>query len=257
MALVFFLGGRDLEMVEIGRLVRAELGEEAVADKALSWSEARASVYGPEIRAALAHGRKPVLVELKTDLPHAVIGQCHIVDHHGERAGATAPTAIEQVFALLGLSAERWTRRLALVAANDRGWIPEMRAIGATTEEIEAIRMEDRAAQGVTAEQEASAPRAIAKAERRGDLLVVRLDHSRAGAVLDRLALDAGNEVPSDTLVIGADELNFSGHGGRVLALVAAFPDGWYGGALPGRGYWGHAAPLPPLVDVLAILDQN
>ncbi len=252
----FLLGGHDLEMLEIGRLATATLGAAAVVDKGLPWHAALASAYRGEIAAALAAGVLPVLVELRPDLPAAMLDRCRLVDHHGERAGADRPTSLEQVFALLGLPAAAWTRRLALVAANDRGWIPELRAMGATAAEIAAIRAEDRAAQGVTAAEEAAAAAALASAERRGSgLVLVRLPHGRTSPVLDRLALAATPGDPPDALVVSPGELNFSGTGVRVTALARAFPDGWSGGALPARGFWGHGTPLPALDAVLGVIE--
>lgn len=252
----FFLGGHDLEMVEIGRLVRGVLGDGAVVDEGLPWHGARASAYRGEIEAALGAGLRPVLVELVPDLPAAVIERCLLVDHHGERAGADRPTSLEQVFALLGLPEEAWTRRLALIAANDRGWIPELRAMGASDAEIGLIRAEDRAAQGVTAAEEVQAEAALAAAERRlgGSLLLLRLPHGRTSPALDRLAMAALPGEPPDALVVSPGELNFSGAGARVLALARAFPGGWSGGALPQRGFWGHGAPLPKLAAVLEVI---
>jgi hypothetical protein len=252
--LLVLLGGRDLEMEEIGRLVRGELGEAAVVDKGLPWHAAAASAYREEIAAALAAGRTPVLVELVPDLPAALLGRCLEVDHHGARAGADRSTSLEQVWALLGLPAARWTRRLALVAANDRGWIPELRAAGATAEEIALIRAQDRAAQGVSAAEEAAAGPAIAAAERPlADLLLVRLPHERVSVVTDRLALAAAGD-PPDVLVVAPRELAFSGRGARVLRLAQAFPGGWWGGALPERGFWGHARPGVEEREVLDVL---
>ena len=63
----FFLGGRDLEMVEIRRLLDRH-APDRVEDLGLSWG-ARASVYLLGIEAALARGETPVLVELIDDLP--------------------------------------------------------------------------------------------------------------------------------------------------------------------------------------------
>jgi hypothetical protein len=251
----FFLGGRDLEMVEIGRLVRQTLGDSTAVDRALPWHAARASAYRAEIEAALAAGRVPVLVELRDDLPPDLAARCRWLDHHGAQAGADRPTALEQVFALLGLPAAAWTRRLALVAANDRGWIPELRAMGASAAEIAALRTEDRAAQGVTPAEEAAGAQALAGAERAlgGRLLVVRLPHARTAAVTDRAALTSPPDAPPDVLVLSPAEVNFSGGGGAVARLAARWPGGWWGGALPQRGFWGHGAPLP---DVAALIEE-
>lgn len=256
MSQLFLLGGHDLEMLEIRRLVGDTLGPKAVLDKGLPWHAATASAYAREIEAALAAGIVPVLVELRPDLPAEVLGRCAIVDHHGPLAGADRPTSIEQVFTLLDLPPDAWTRRLALVAANDRGWIPELRDIGASPREIALIRAEDRAAQGVTAAEETAAEAALAERETRqgGSLTLVRLPHDRTSPVFDRLALEAAPAPPPDTLVIGPNELNFSGRGSRVLALDGTFPDGWSGGALPARGFWGHPQPLPTLQAVLAVI---
>lgn len=255
MTTLFLLGGHDLEMLEIGRLVRATLGADAVVDKGLPWHGAVASAYRNEIAAALGAGLQPVLVELRPDLTAGLLERCTVVDHHGDQAGADRPTSLEQVFALLGLPPSAWTRRLALVAANDRGWIPELRAMGATDDEIAAIRAEDRAAQGVTAAEEAAAGTALAAAERHpAGLTLVRLPHGRTSPVFDRLAIAAMPGDPPDALVVSPGELNFSGAGARVTALARAFPDGWSGGALPERGFWGHGEPSPDLDAVLGVI---
>ncbi len=252
--LLFCLGGRDLEMSEIARLVGAERGEEALLDLGLSWRTAVASAYRGAIEAALAAGRTPVLVELRPDLPEDLLARCRLVDHHGDRAGARRPTSLEQVFALLALGPDRWTRRLALVAANDRGWIPELRAIGATAEEIARIRAEDRAAQGIGPAEEAAAEPALDAASRPlPDLLYVRLPHDRVAVVTDRLGLAAESD-PPEVLVEGPGGWTFSGGGERVLALARAFPGGWWGGALPERGFWGTVRGATRLDAILGVL---
>lgn len=64
--LVFFLGGRDLEMVTIRALLQAH-APTMFHDKGLAWG-ARASAYQGEIESALAEGKTPVLIELENDL---------------------------------------------------------------------------------------------------------------------------------------------------------------------------------------------
>lgn len=240
--LVFFLGGTDLEMLTIRALL-----EETIPgrfhDKHLAWG-AKASAYGEEIREALDAGKTPVLVELEDDLgldPEAVV----IADHHGERAGSDKPTSLHQIFALLGLPAERWTRWFELVAANDRGHIAELVKIGATLEEIAKVRAADRAAQGITEEDELAGARALASAEilAGGKLTVVRLPHNRAAVVTDRLAPALRAAGYANLLVVSLDEVNFYGAGNIISALNDRFPDGWYGGALPERGFWGRTGP--------------
>lgn len=239
--LAFFLGGHDLEMETIRDLI-TEAGPAPLFDKSLSWG-AKASAYREEIRSAIADGLTPVLVELPDDL--GLADALLVVDHHGERAGESAPTSLDQVFELLRLPRERWTRWLELVSANDRGHIREMRRLGATDAEIERVRRADRAAQGVTEADEHAAEDAVRNAEMLADgrLVVVRLPHEHSTAVADRLELT--DDPPENVLVLSPNEANFYGNGDLVLRLDQRYPGGWSGGALPARGFWGRT-PEPP-----------
>lgn len=238
--LAFFLGGRDLEMVEIARLIRDNAPDAPLFDAGLAWG-AKASEYADAIAAAAASGRRPVLVELAIDmaLPDGTI----IVDHHGDAAGGGQPTSLHRIFALLELPAAAWTRWMELVAANDRGHIRGLRAAGATSAEIAAIRRDDRAAQGVTAEMEAAGDRAVAALETvlDGRARLARLPHTACAVVTDRLAPDDLRPL----IVLSPGEVNAYGPGAVIAALDRAFPGGWRGGTLPDYGFWGHAAPLP------------
>lgn len=245
----FFLGGRDLEMVEIARLIATHAPDAPVYDEGLAWG-AKASDHADDIAREAAAGRAPVLVELALDIP--LPGDAVIIDHHGAKAGADQPTSLHQVFALLGLPPEAWTRRMALVAANDRGHIREMRAMGATAEEIAGIRADDRAAQGVTAEMEEAGKKAVAALEYPldGRVRLARLPHARCSVVTDRLDPDD----PRPLLVASPDEVNAYGPGAVIAALDAAFPGGWSGGALPSYGFWGHGAPTPDETALLRVM---
>lgn len=234
--LAFFLGGNDLEMVTIRDLLASVPGVRVI-DRQLAWG-AKASAYAAEIGEAVARGETPVLIELENDLG-LNSAQFIDIDHHGASAGAEASTSLEQVFALLALPPSAWTRWHALVAANDRGHIPAMREMGATEAEIAQVRAADRAAQGITADQERDAEAAIASAEvvAGGDLVIVRLPHGKTAAVVDRLVMQ--KTPPENVLVLSPGEVNFFGRGDLVHALDARFPGGWKGGALPARGFWG------------------
>ena len=242
-ALAFFLGGRDLEMATIrallDRLMRAgDARVAAVHDPGLAWGAA-ASDHAAEIGVAAAAGLVPVLVELAPDiaLPPGTLQ----IDHHGERTAE--PCALRQVFDLLTLPAADWTRQLALVAANDTGHVPGLRAMGATEAEVAASRAADRAAQGITAAEEAAGLAALAAARLalRGTLRIVRLPHGRAATVADPLAL---RDDTRDLLLLTPGTREFYGSGARIARLDAAFPGGWRGGALPQRGFWGTLAPV-------------
>ncbi len=252
---VFFLGGRDLEMATIREFL-AEHAPGRFHDRELSWG-AKTSDYREEIEACLFAGETPVLVELKDDLgldPMRVV----VVDHHGERAGADRPTSLHQVFDLLGLPPAKWTRWFDLVSANDRGYIPEMLEIGASREEIVKVRSADRAAQGITPEEETEAERAMQSAETLagGMLTVVRLPHTRTATVADPLGPALGGPGYKNLLVISPGQVNFFGRGDLVLALERSFPGGWYGGALPESGFWGHGEPVPDVLPNLLKLLQ-
>lgn len=255
-SLVFFLGGSDLEMLTIRELLERE-APGRVHDRKLGWG-ARASAYSREIASCIDEQRTPVLVELEDDLglgPAAVV----VVDHHGPAAGRDTPTSLHQVFRLLGLPRDGWTSWYELVAANDRGYIPELLTIGASAEEVARVRRADRAAQGITAEEEAEGEQAVEEAEALagGRLTVVRLKHSRLATVEDRLDPTLGGPGVTNLLVLSPDEVNFSGAGPLVLALAGQYPGGWFGGNLPDRGYWGTKDVPQDLVHFLVSLLQE
>jgi hypothetical protein len=249
--LVFFLGGYDLEMETIANLL-AECNAH-VHDKHLGWG-ARTSAYTGEIEESIQTGKTPVLVELNDDIglsPEEVI----FIDHHDLLSSATQPTSLHQVFSLLNLPREHWTRWFDLVAANDRGYVPALVQAGAKREEIIELRTADRKAQGITEEEELQGKAAIDSAETyaQGILNVVRLPHAKAAVVTDLLQPELGGPGYTNLLVLSPDEVNFFGDGEVIRALAERFPSGWYGGALPERGFWGHEKPVP---DVLSFIVQ-
>jgi len=86
--------------------------------------------------------------DLPTDIDRREIVE---IDHHGPRAGADKPSALRQIYDFIG--APRGisrTRRRSLVAANDVGHVPGMRALGVSENKIHEIRDADRKAQRVT-----------------------------------------------------------------------------------------------------------
>jgi hypothetical protein len=235
----FFFGGHDLEMVEIRALLsEIELGDRVV-DFGLYWG-ARASSYQTEIAAALLRGETPVLIELEDDLP-AGFDRNHIIsiDHHGVRAGAEKPSALRQVYDLVGLNRGlAWTRRHALVDANDIGHVRALRALGITPGEVRTIRDADRMAQGVSDATERESRRAIAAAERGGALVIVRSTAPTSSAIVDFLLSEYGGPGVDDVLVVMPDKVAFFGRG-SVIEDLKSVPGWWYGGALPEFGYWG------------------
>lgn len=195
----FFLGGNDLEMVTIKKLLDKEGA--AYSDAGLSWG-ASTSKYGDEIEKVAKEGKTPVIIELGIDskLPENTIN----VDHHNENADK--PASILQVCELLGVEP---TREMQLVAANDSGYIPAMLAMGATKEEVNKIRYQDRASQGITPEQEKQAEEAIAGAREVCGVTFVRMPHSKTATVTDRLF---NPDKPQNLAIFSADgEVNYFG----------------------------------------------
>ncbi|MEX0967663.1 MAG: hypothetical protein WD077_10520 [Bacteroidia bacterium] len=117
---VFLLGGHDLEMAEIRKLL--EQHSLPYHDGGLSWNNATLSAY----KDIWDDQRFFVGIELREDIspPPKYIS----IDHHNERSDE--PASIAQVAKLLGITIDRWQQ---LVAANDRGFIPAMERMGATT----------------------------------------------------------------------------------------------------------------------------
>lgn len=246
---VVCLGGRDLEMQAIRELL-ATRGEVVVHDLQLPWG-ARASAYADVIRQATVAGHRVALVELINDLP-ADIPRDSItwIDHHGVLAGKDQPTAIEQLFTLLQFPVEQWTRDLALIAANDRGHIAALVEFGATPEEIVDIRRRDRAAQGITPEEEQQGRDAIRHVEPHhgGKLSVVHLPHTRTATVTDAFDERLGGAGYRNLLIFAPSETMFFGDGRVIERLSVAYPDSWRGGELPTRGYWGISRRLDAAV---------
>lgn len=239
--MVFFLGGADAEMLAIADACR-EAGV-AIVDKHLGWG-ASASAYKEEIAQAISEGKQPVLIELSLDieLPETAI----VVDHHNENVGK--PASILQVLSLLGVEPTRYQQ---LIAANDCAYIPGMLALGATPEEIAAVRLADRAAQGITPEQEREAERAIAAAEVVNGVTIIKMAHSKTATVCDRLF---SQDKEQRLLILSEDgESNFFGNGELCRLLqgedtgkkteqgytIYSHFGGWIGGNLPQSGFWG------------------
>lgn len=249
---VFFLGGHDLEMVTIKEL----LDEKKIPyyDKCLLWG-AKASNYEDEINQVIASGRTPVLVELTDDLDLSQ-KNCMIIDHHGEKAGIDKPGTFRQVFALLQLPSEQWTRWFELVDANDKGHIQALINIGASQDEIVKVREADRRTQGITLEQESQGRIAadLAKIMLNCNLTVVELPHPKTAVVTDLLHPALGGSGYENLLVISPGEVNFYGKGAIVIELSRKFPDGWYGGSLPEYGFWGHSSPKSDVVEFISMI---
>lgn len=242
-------GGKDLEMVTIVAKCR-ENGIEVI-DNGLSWGESSAK-NADAVAQAMADGKKVLFIEPIFNAEYPRPAGSVVIDHHGELF--SLPAAILQFCAYFGIEP---TRDDLLIAANDSGYIPGMMAIGATPEEISEIRRQDRAAQGITPEQEAEAVRAISDAEIENGVTIVKMAHSKTATVADRLF---SADKPQNLLVLSGDgEVNYFGNGALCAKLKDTF-EGWNGGSglgdPNGTGYWGgypdHEAVLAFVVNYFA-----
>ncbi len=253
-AYLFALGGNDAEMETIKALLNS-FGYRWVqpkpewhsypfspADLGLETEEVRIQT-GPDFSQNYRMGTRckgveqVIFIECSPSLDFPKDQFVVKIDHHGERSGE--PASVRQVIAFLGLELSSETLRFVeLIAANDSGYIPAMESIGAAPEEISRIRAMDRAAQGITKEDEAEAERAIEKKEVMGRLTVVRMAHSKTATVADRLF-----GIADQLLIFSADgESNFYGDGAICAALNKKF-GGWAGRSGLGKSgasaYWG------------------
>lgn len=169
---LFLLGGHDLEMLTIKRLLKRK-GYQFL-DKNLGWG-AKLSAY----RDYFDTQHQFIGIELIEDItPPPKYTQ---IDHHNEHAGK--PSALEQVAALIG---HTLTRHEQLVAANDKGYIPAMEALGALHEEIRRIRRRDRAAQGISLKEERKILNpANLHIEKAGEVLVVKTPFHKFSPLTD------------------------------------------------------------------------
>ncbi len=194
-------------MITIARLLADEAPSQ-IFDKSLGWG-ARTSAYKSEIDTSIAAGRTPVLIELEDDLG-LDMDKVLIVDHHGDAPGMDRSSSLRQVFELLRLPEIRWSRHYELVEANDRGYIPALISSGAVPTEIRTIRTEDRAAQGITPDQESAAVEALKRLEylTDGNLIVANLPHARTAALVDRLQPESGGPGAVNLLIRSPEEIN-------------------------------------------------
>jgi hypothetical protein len=172
--LVFLLGGYDLEMLEIKKILDSK--NITFHDRKLSWG-ARLSAY----QDVFDDQNTFVAVELIEDcLPPKHYIQ---IDHHNEKSHL--PASIEQAAKLLSIELNRFQK---LVAANDRGYIPALKSAGATSVEINQIRRHDRTAQGVTEKDEELAELSIKRnLEQFGSITIVESLTPKFSTITDRL----------------------------------------------------------------------
>lgn len=195
------------------------------------------------------------MIELEKDLENLTSFQMKRItwiDHHNERAGHDQPTSLEQVFQLLKLPQSAWTRRMSLVAANDRAHIRGMSEISATAAEMASIRLEDRRSQGVSEKDEAIAQEDLSRAEVIDSMVIVQTRLTSSTAIADHFSLHPDFEKIENLLVLMPNSSAFFGEGAQITKLSKNVPGSWYGGDLPEIGFWGsHESRKEKLLAIL------
>jgi hypothetical protein len=148
---IFFLGGCDLEMCAIKRLLD-KYGEKYV-DKNLKWG-AKTSQILDELEKYKNYD-KIYLIEFDDDAGVLKWKNVEHIDHHNENS--KRPSSFEQVADILGHKLSRFEKAVAL---NDKGYIETLIKAGFNRSDIKRIRKLDRKCQGVTPEEEKAAEEA-------------------------------------------------------------------------------------------------
>lgn len=194
----FLLGGHDLEMRTIRNLLKQYNID--FLDRNLAWG-ASWSDYQDIIDDFDWERAQLIGVELNGPKPE----QAQLIDHHNQLSHL--PASLEQVANLLNVPLT-WHQQL--VAANDKGYIPAMRVLGATEDEVAHIRRLDRQAQGVTDDMEQQAEKDIRLIKRCGDISVIQTSLPKFSPIVDRLP-------ESRLLLYTSSELTYFGEGASSL----------------------------------------
>ena len=227
---VWVIAENDGEAREIRRLL--EHAGERVLVSAQRWG-ARWEGLESAIQAQLrAFPGRIYGVELAGPNPYGAIN----IDHHYYAGDdrRMEESSLEQVADLLAIPLSRWQR---LVALNDRGYIPLMARFGASPEEIRAVRQADRAAQGVTKEQEAAAARDVDGVVVRDGKLELWCPDGFCSAHSDLLQGRA-----PEILLMGPDQWCYYGERHQELVKRSWAEKNWSGGSAE-NGYFGIERP--------------
>lgn len=173
---IYFLGGNDLEMVEIRKILSVQ--KAPFIDKQLAWG-AKMSDYKDEI-AKLTPTEVPIFVELEQDMQLDIVHE--IIDHHG--LYSHKPSSIEQIAKKFEIKLDRFQ---TLVAINDKSYIQGLKKFGASKQEIEIIRQLDKLAQGVTQEDEVLADEALKGTKMVNKIPVIFSKTNRFSAIADKV----------------------------------------------------------------------
>jgi hypothetical protein len=148
---IFLIGGYDLEMIEIKKLL--DDNNIQYIDYKLKWG-ARLSDYKDKLQDYKDIDFTIYGIELEKDIapPPNYIE----IDHHGKNDNK--PSSLEQVADILGI---KLSKEQELIAANDSSYITGMKSLCATEEEIKEIRQRERDILDITKEDEDLAKKSV------------------------------------------------------------------------------------------------
>jgi len=220
----FLIGGYDLEMIEIKKLLKAH--NQHFYDKNLSWGAKLSAYKGWMVDEFTTYVGLELIEDIKP--PENYIS----IDHHNERSAE--PASIEQLALLLNVKLSRYQQ---LVAANDKGYIPAMKALGASDSEIQQVRREDRKAQGVTEEMERIAEKEVSQLKIMNGIGIIYTSLNKFSPLVDRLNQEC-------LVVYNNETLNYYGKNAAKLNVVfkklVDEKKAYSGGG--DNGFWGIAA---------------
>lgn len=181
----FIVPANDGEAVEIRKILLASGVDHVVTRQAwgATWSGLEPTVV-EQIEGFVS--ANPSAVIYGVELGGTARWNAINIDHHiyRDENRSNEKSSIEQVAALLGVEL---TRHQTLIAANDKGYIPALKAMGATENEIIIVRAQDRLSQGVTPDQEAQAVADIQSAKIRDGKWFIRCPKGSTSAITDRI----------------------------------------------------------------------
>lgn len=230
----------DGEATQIAKILKNENIKTLITKQGwgASWSGLEPEIK-KEIEEYKNKGYQIYGVELQGSAPEGAVN----IDHHRYDGDdrSNEKSSLEQVAKLID---HELTLFEQFVSANDKGFIPKMLELAKTKnlskeqtqKMIEKVRLQDRAAQGITPEQEKIAEKAIQEAEVSDSLTVIRMSYSKTATVCDRLYGKYKN-----LLVLSEDgEVNFFGCQKVIKKLSDLVKGSWSGGDLDhDNGFWG------------------
>ena len=224
---LFIVPNNDGEAVEIQKLLRDNGCEFLVTNQpwGASWE-----LLEPEILNKISLFNGIVYgIELIGKLQ---IIKCINIDHHkySNDDRSNQLSSLEQVANIIKVDLTEYQKA---VSDKDKGYIDLMKLKGYSQDIIDAVRLQDRLAQGITQEHEESAIEAIKHLKQYENLTIVNLPHDKCSTVTDRLYGQFTNLL----IVCNNTELDFYGDYNVCLKLQEEF-GGWVGGGHL-NGFWG------------------